>query len=445
MRTAPWSMRAFDHALAPVLLVLTLSSAVCGGEGPAKVEVVASAPAGWHLTVNGQPFPIHGAGGGDPALLEKLKAAGGNCVRTWGIDELEAKDAAGRRFIDRAHELGIMVIPGIWLGHERHGFDYGDKAMVEKQRQAVVAAVRKYMDHPAVLMWGLGNEMEGPAVAGGSIPVYHEVEELAKLIKREDASHPVMSVIAFNPAKIPNVMRCCPSLDVIGINCYGSAAGAGEGLKQAGWTKPFAITEFGIKGPWEVPVTSWGAPYEQTSQQKAASFFATNHLVTQVNEGRESCLGTVAFLWGWKQERTATWFGMFLPTREKLPQVDAMTYSWTGHWPANRCPIITSLDSALTGKVVKADQNASAVVVATDPDGDTMTYQWELTAESVVVSVGGDHESAPETYQKLVVSGATRECVVKTPAKAGDYRLYVTIHDGKGSAATANLPFRVAP
>ena len=415
-------------------------------EVPAKVELQPATLAGWRLRVNGADFPIHGGGGAEaPGLLEQLKAAGGNCVRTWSIETLEAKVTGGTRFIDRAHQLGLMVVPGIWIKHERHGFDYSDPAKLQQQRGQVLDAVRRYKNHPAVLVWGLGNEMEGPTSPTGSVPVFKEIEELARLIKQEDPNHPVMSVIAFNVAKVANVKRYCPSLDILGVNSYGGAAGAGESLKRAGWTKPFVVTEFGVRGPWEVPATDWGAPLEPTSQEKARTYFATHRLVAEMNDGKELCLGTIAFVWGWKQERTATWFGMFLPTLEKLPQVDAMTKAWTGHWPTNRCPEIRALTSTVAGKVVKPGQPLTATVDADDPDGDTLTYQWLVVAETVENSVGGDAETAPPSYPELIQTNNTRDCAFTSPPNAGNYRLFVTVRDNKGSAATANFPFRVAP
>jgi hypothetical protein len=400
---------------------------------------------GWRLNVDGAPFIIHGAGGATaPGLLDQFKKAGGNCVRTWGIEEMEKTDGSGKRFIDRVQEAGLKVVPGIWIGHERHGFDYGNAAMVQKQRDEVVADVRKYKDHPAVLMWGLGNEMEG-FTAAGSIPVYQEIEQLAKLVKQEDPHHPVMTVISFNPAKIPNLMQYCPDIDVLGVNCYGGAPGVGEALKQAGWTKPFAITEFGAPGHWEVEQTAWEAPIEATSSEKARSFYASQHLVMDENPGRELCLGTFVFLWGWKQECTPTWYGMFLPSGEKLPMVDVMTHEWTGQWPANRCPKVKSLTSLAQGRPVHPDQTISATVEAVDPEGDALSYRWELLAESTANTVGGDHEAAPESFNDRINAGAKAECVFKTPTKPGNYRLFVYIFDGKGGAATANLPLCVAP
>jgi len=44
---------------------------------------------------------------------------------------------------------------------------------------------------------------------------------------------PVMSTITLNPAKVKNVLRYCPNLDILGINSYGGAAGAGQTLRSA--------------------------------------------------------------------------------------------------------------------------------------------------------------------------------------------------------------------
>lgn len=38
-----------------------------------------------------------------------------------------------------------------------------------------------------------------------------------------------------------------------------------------------------------------------------------------------------------------SWYGVFVPTGEKLPRVDAMAYAWSGEWPENRAPKIRSL------------------------------------------------------------------------------------------------------
>ena len=105
------------------------------------------------LTVNSEKFFIKGAGGdGSKTLLKEL---GGNSFRTWGVD-----DSTGK-LLDEAQRLGLKVTLGIWLGHKEHGFDYSNADQVAEQIEAVRNAVQKYRNHPALLMWALGNEMEG--------------------------------------------------------------------------------------------------------------------------------------------------------------------------------------------------------------------------------------------------------------------------------------------
>jgi len=42
------------------------------------------------------------------------------------------------------------------------------------------------------------------------------------------------------------------------------------------------------------------------------------------------------FSLGQKQERTPTWYGMFLSSGEATETVDVMEYIWTGRWPEIR-------------------------------------------------------------------------------------------------------------
>lgn len=408
------------------------------------IELRQDAIGAWRFFVDGEVLPLRGVGGAvAPGLLEAVKEAGGNCVRTWGAQTLSQTFDDGETFLDRAHRLGIKVLAGLWVEHERHLFDYSDPEFIQRQRDRIRASVQEFRGHRAILAWGLGNEMEGPADREGSLAVWKELEELARIVKAEDPTRPILTAIAFHPAKIPMLKEHCPSIDLLGINAYGGAGGAGALIKAAGWTKPFAVTEFGVDGFWETPQTSWGAPYEPDSQQKARSYYAAHKLVFEMGEGRELCVGTFAFLWGWKQERTSTWFGMFLPTLERLPQVDAMTFAWTGHWPRNRCPRIESLTSDVRGAVVQPGTSLRAVVEVKDPEGDNLAFAWEVAAESQAVSQGGDAEEAPPSFPDAIVQNGASECLFTAPGEPGHYRLYLIVRDGQGGAATANLPFRV--
>jgi beta-galactosidase/beta-glucuronidase len=120
------------------------------------------------LIRDGQPYFVKGVGG--HTHLAELAAAGGNSIRTWGTDHLD-------ELLDQAHRHGLTVCVGLWLGHERHGFDYQDLSSVVDQLDTCRKAVHRYKDHPAVLMWGIGNEMEGD---GSNPAIWYAVDHIAR-------------------------------------------------------------------------------------------------------------------------------------------------------------------------------------------------------------------------------------------------------------------------
>jgi hypothetical protein len=61
--------------------------------------------------------------------------------------------------------------------------------------------------------------------------------------------------------------------------------------------------------------------------------------------------------------------------------------------------------------------------------------------ESTDLKVGGDFEKKPEILDRLVSSNNSVD--LKAPTKSGPYRLFFYVRDGKGSCATANIPFFV--
>ncbi|MEO5915969.1 MAG: glycoside hydrolase family 2 TIM barrel-domain containing protein [Luteolibacter sp.] len=391
------------------------------------------------LLRDGEPYLIHGAGGS--SHLKDLVKYGGNSIRTWGIDSLDEK-IDGKPLLDYCQELGITVTAGIWIGHQRHGFDYSDETQLKKQRDMVREAVRKYRGHPALLMWGLGNEMEGPESDGKDTRIWKELNVLAAIVKEEDPGHPVMTVIAgAAESKVKGILGNYPNIDVLGVNAYAGASGAIRAVKQAGWKKPFVLTEFGPQGHWEVSKTSWNAPIEPTSRNKAASYYATLSLLA---ENTDICLGSYVFLWGQKQEVTSTWYGMFLSSGEKLPTVDAVCRAWTGKWPDNRAPRITTFETPLKEATVAPGQTVTVTAAAEDPESDTMTWEWSVCEESIDRRSGGDAEAAPPAVSGSIVSQENGAATIKTPVKPGNYRLFVIVRDGKGGASADNTPFRVA-
>ncbi|WP_145076540.1 glycoside hydrolase family 2 TIM barrel-domain containing protein [Poriferisphaera corsica] len=386
----------------------------------------------WVLIHNNQPYRINGAGGYQ--YLDKLKQAGGNSIRTWGIsDKTQA-------ILDDALANNITVTLGLWLGHERHGFNYSDPSQIKKQLDEVRQAVQQFKDHPALLMWGVGNEMEGD----GSNPiVFKAVNDVAKLVKQLDPNHPTMTVIAelgSEASKVKSLNKFCPDIDIIGINTYGGVYNALDRYKQAGGARPVVVTEHGPLGHWESPKTKWGAPLEPTSTEKT-KFYREGYTNAVLNHP-ETTLGSYAFLWGQKQETTATWYGMFLPDGTRLAAVDTMTKLWTGKPPTNACPEIIEL-KITSDHIVEPNDYISAELNAIDPDNDPLDIQWILRAADGKTGWGGDAEERNTAFNDVIETSTDKSVRIKMPEKQGPYRLFAYVRDNKGNGAVGNIPIFV--
>lgn len=397
---------------------------------PAVVEVVEVVEAdGGHRLLRGQqPYFIKGAGG--DGSQEALAGAGGNSVRTWGADK------AGP-VLDEAQRRGLTVTLGIWLGQGRQGFNYNDADQVARQADEVRRTILRYKDHPALLMWGLGNEMEGD---GKDAAVWSAINNLASLAKRLDPAHPTMTVVAeIGGEKVRNLHRLCPEIDVVGINSYGGIDTLPARYKAAGGRKPYVVTEFGPAGQWEIAKTPWGAAPEPTSTEKAATY---RRAYKRAIEGAPGvCLGSYAFLWGHKQEATATWFGLLLPDGTRTGAADALAELWSGKPPANRCPTVKPITLGGPARVAPG-ATLTARLDAADPEGDPLRVEWTLLREGTY-GAGGDAEAVPESLPGAITKADRTHAELKLPKEGGGYRLYAYVRDGKGGSATANVPLFV--
>src|SRR3546814_13645686 len=83
------------------------------------------------------------------------------------------------------------------------------------QLAALRAFVLRYKDSPALLMWGIGNEVEAELTDNSQ--VWPAIEEAARLVKSLDPNHPTMAVIAdTDPANNRRVKEQAPSINVLG-------------------------------------------------------------------------------------------------------------------------------------------------------------------------------------------------------------------------------------
>ena len=382
------------------------------------------------LIRNGQPYFVKGAGGSK--YLDLLARAGGNSIRTWG-----AKDDL-TPLLDKAHSLGLTVTIGIWLGHERHGFNYQDGNAVTQQIEKAKAAFKKYKNHPALLMWGIGNEMEAK---GNNPAVWYAVNHIARLAKENDPNHPTVCVIAeLGGKKVENIHRFCADVDIVGINTYGGIGSVGKRYLERGGRKPYIVTEFGPPGQWETRKTDWGAPHEMTSTHKAQWYY--DGYQKGILGHPDICLGSYVFKWGNKQEGTATWPGLFLKDGTRLGAVEVMTRVWGGKAPENRCPELHELKLSKSANLKPGDV-ITAQLAASDPDKDALKVKWVLRQDSGLYAGGGDAQPEQPEFPAAILKSSTSAARVKLPESGGGYRLFAYVYDGKGDAAVANQPLKV--
>ena len=395
---------------------------------PIPVELVKT-DATWGLLRGGEPYAVRGVGGSHG--LDLLVEVGGTSIRTWGVGDETAA------LLDEAHARGLSVALGIWLAHERHGFDYSDPAQVAAQLAEVEAAVAAYKDHPAVLVWGLGNEMEG--FADGDDPqVWVAVCDAARRIQALDPHHPVMTTTAeVGGGRVAGVGGC-PHIDIHGINTYGGASSVAERYRAAGGTKPVLLTEYGPRGTWEVQATDYGSFPEETSTDKARTYA---RIWRESIQGDAQVMGGYAFVWAWKTEATATWFGMFLPDGTRLGAVDALAQEW-GRPVSDRVPEVSPL-LVDGGDRVEPGDKVTVRWTTRDPEAGALQTGWVLRREITELTIGGDAQVLPPSHPEAIVRATTDAVELKMPKGEGAYRLYATVRDEAGGGATASVPILV--
>ncbi|MEM7659797.1 MAG: glycoside hydrolase family 2 TIM barrel-domain containing protein [Bacteroidota bacterium] len=394
---------------------------------------------GYRLFVNGEPFYIKGAGlefGDIPSLAKH----GANAFRTWRTDNGQR---SGKEVLDEAHEYGLKVAMGIDVGRERLGFDYDDKAAVAAQLARIKGEVMALKDHPALIIWGIGNELnhhsENPKV-------WDAVNEISQMIHEIDPNHiTTTSLAGMNKEYVDLVLERAPDLDVLSVQMYAEIEILPQRIEESGYEGPLLVTEWGATGYWEVGTTEWGAPLENNSSVKADFYLSRYNKA--IKSQSEQIIGSFVFLWGQKQERTPTWFGMFMPDGSETESIDAMHYAWNDEWPANRTPRLN--DFSLEGQrapdniKLQAGQSYGAIADVTDPDSDELAYVWTIMRESTTNATGGDAEEVPEAIAGLFSPDAATEATFTAPTEPGAYRLFLEVRDGNRHSAHANIPFLV--
>lgn len=387
---------------------------------------------------NGEPYYIKGAVAHEK--LDLIKKYGGNSVRMWRPDSVK---------LQQAQEQDLSVLYGLPVRAERDGMDYDNEQAVKEQFDNVMDQVREFKTNPAILIWQLGNELDFIAhLVDPNWKVFDEVNKLAEAIHIEDPSRPVTTVVGTgNWKKLKIIIEKCPAIDILGINTYADIEEVRTWIDTSGWTKPYFYTEWGPSGFWQVQGTEWDVPIEETSSEKAIVY--QERYEKYILGEKDKCMGSYVFLWQQHQELTHTWFGMFDEKWRESAAVDVMQYEWTGNWPVNRAPELISMfieDKKATDNIyLKPDKIYKARVIASDRDGDDLTYHWEVLPEPEKFGYGGRGEVKPDSMAVIQSAKNSSEIRFRGPREENSYRLFVYIYDGNNHFATANIPFYIRP
>jgi len=256
------------------------------GDGPITID-------GRQILVGGTPIHVRGVcwnpvvrGGSHPDGLDfdglgeidipLMQAAGINAVRTY-------TSLTDVNVLDRLHAAGIKVIMSvyIWGGAEP---------------SSVLTTINAVKDHPAILMWMVGNEWNynGLYVGLSFDESLARMQETAQIIKQADPNHPVAT--SYGEVPSADTISRLSAIDVWGINTYrgitfGNLFSTWENLS----TLPMIVSEFGAD--------AWDAR-NGGSENLAAQAEATASLVGAIEDdaARDGGIVSGGTIFEWSDE-----------------------------------------------------------------------------------------------------------------------------------------------
>ncbi|MFB9056807.1 glycoside hydrolase family 2 TIM barrel-domain containing protein [Mariniflexile ostreae] len=190
--------------------------------------------------------------------------------------------------LDDIHAAGIKVIIG---------FGYNQDGVFDIKSGTFIDYVKAYKNHPAILMWELGNEYNyHPEWFEGDIKNWYKImNNAAGIIHQNDTDHPVTTAHGELPDAV--ALAFSPNIDVWGINVYRwdnpeSIFSEWEAIS----TKPMYLSEAG--GDSYMSIENHG--FKQGSNESAQAT-ANANILSKIFKNQDICLGVTMFSFtdGW--------------------------------------------------------------------------------------------------------------------------------------------------
>ncbi|WP_229252881.1 glycoside hydrolase family 2 TIM barrel-domain containing protein [Dyadobacter helix] len=402
----------------------------------AKVRIVQS-DNGYAILRNGKVFEIKGASG--TSNFQTLHEAGGNCLRVWDTLHL-------RQILDSAYANDIAVIAGLPIQNSDQTELYNDPIKTLRQLSKFQSVIDRHKNHPALLMWCLGNELDFPYKPSYN-SFYAAFNAITKMIRRIDPDHPITTtVMNFNKKYITNIQLRC-DIDVVSFNIFSNLGLLRKDLSEFSWfwNGPYMLLEWGTDGPWPgCQSTAWGAFIEYPSKKKADIILHRYRQHMPLEDPR--LIGNFIFFWGSKQETTHTWFSIFDEHGRKSEPVAIMQYIWKRTLPDEHYPQIRYMllnhKGAGDNILLNPGQTMLPELVMHDKDS-VMSVNWEIFKEDWYKENGQNNTRKLIPLDTKFETDGKLTTLFKSPMEEGPYRIFAKIYDYNGNFATCNTPFYV--
>ncbi len=395
---------------------------------------------GWQLLVDDKLFEIKGVTFGYEKDVENydtyfkdLQFLGVNTIRTW------ATGKNTKALLDAAHKHGIKIMMGIWMRHGRPGMEDDDRFNYLKDTKGMEAmysnaidVVAAYKGHPAVLTWGIGNEVYLNTATDAEKEAYSILlERICSKIKTIDPNHPITSVEAWTFG-LDWWEKHVPSLDIYGLNSYGAGAGLlTEELEERNIDKPYIITEFGVTGEWDIQQERHGIKVEPNDQQKYNAIAMGYH---DWIRPRPACLGVYVFHYSNGDDHMAPW--LFTHYKGKYrPQYWAIREAYTGEKSVNNVPVINSFE--LPDEITKSGTWVPVILEASDIEKDSLTYNFVYNQRT------GSRKRRDQLPPLQHRRNSTNGFEIEMPQEHGTIKVYATVSDSYGNVGIASTAMRV--
>ncbi len=389
----------------------------------------------WKILVDGKPFEIKGATFGYDRYTEnydtyfkELHYLGVNTIRTWATGENT------QLLLDAADKHGIKIMMGIWMRHGRPGmedddsFNYlNDEEGKQDMYENAINTVKQFKDHPAVLTWGIGNEVYLNTATDEEKEAYSKfLEKVCSEIKTIDKNHPITSVEAWTFG-LDWWEKHVPSLDIYGLNSYGAGAGfLAEELKKRNIDKPYIITEFGVTGEWDIKEETNGIKKEPTDKQK---YEAIAEGYKNWISNKSACLGVYVFHYASGDKFIAPWLFTHFKGK-KRPQYWAIREAYTGNKPENKVPEINAFSipdekkNSGTWIPVKLD--------VSDPENEELHFEFYYNQRT------GSRKRRDQMLPLTFRGDYSKGFEIQLPKVDGAIKVYAVVNDSYGNAGIAS-------